>query len=274
MHNRILVVEDDHKTLITLAYRLEYAGYHVTQAPDGQTALDLLEQEAFAIVLTDILLGDIDGIEILHTAKLQSYRPVVILLTGHGSLDTSIAAVREGAYDYLLKPCPPEQLLASVEGAIKRYSSETQVRQAANNLLGALSGLTPETPHAPVAEDRNTATAPTSNLPETAHDQEVRIGELCIGSTRHEVTFQQRSLKVTPMEYALLQYLSERPGQVCRCNDIVRHTHGLETNESDAQNLLRSHIRNLRRKLDPDYLVNVRGTGYMLVDPNDYADIG
>ncbi len=268
MSAHILVVEDDTKTRMTLAYRLEYAGYQVTQVADGRSALAMLEEDTFDVVLTDILLGDIDGVEVLHTARLQAYRPAVILLTGHGSLDTSIAAVREGAYDYLLKPCAPDHLLTTIEGALKQYRAEQQMREAASNLLGALKGsgsTMPDTPPgnlpaAVLAEPHAPAASEQSSTP-------IRIGALTLGSTRHEVSFDDQLVHVTPMEYALLYYLAQHAGQICRCYHIVQYTHGIETNDSDAQSLLRSHIRNLRKKIDPAYLVNDRGMGYMLIDP-------
>lgn len=262
MRSHILIVEDDPVTRMALTYRLSYAGYHVTQATDGETAIELLEQQVFDVVLTDIVLGTIDGIEVLHTARLQTYRPEVILLTGHATLDTSIAAIRAGACDYLQKPCSDEALLTCLERAVQRHSSEKQICQAARNILAAFAE-----PH---LSGRRVEVEPTTGGERgspPASGQVLVIGDLVIGKTRHEVTFQGQTLHITPMEYALLRYLAERPGQLCAGQDIVRYTHGLDTDAADAQTLLRSHIRNIRKKMSPDYLVNDRGNGYMLVDP-------
>lgn len=264
MKTHILIVEDDVNTRVMLAYRLEYAGYHVTQAPDGETALRLLEEHTYNVVLTDIVLGNIDGMDVMHAARRQPYSPEVVLLTGHGSLETSITALRTGAYDYLLKPCTSEQLLKSIAGAIKRHTAETALRDAATTVLANLQGRNthretpagepqPPQPHAPESQPVLAGT--------------VQIGALTVGTSRYDVRFQGQPVRLTPTEYALLRYLAERSGQLCSCQDIVRSTHGLTVDEAEAQAMVRSHIRNVRKKLDAAYLVNERGSGYMLVAP-------
>lgn len=270
----ILVVEDDRNMGIALTSWLQHAGYRVTQAPDGETAIDLMEQHVFDVVLTDLIMGSINGIEVLQTANLQAYRPEVIVLTGHGSLDTSLAALRARAYDYLLKPCNAEQVLACVEGAIQRRLSELQIRQAASALITALTNQqTQTTAHTPAPMPElvgSTADIP-PGVPGSSYQrgiQPMQVGELFLGDSRHEVLFRGKPVRLTPIEYTLLTFLAQQPGQMYRCRDIVHCTHGVDTNDTDAQTLLRSHIHNLRKKLDPAYLVNDRGSGYMLVNPD------
>lgn len=258
MKAHILLVEDDAKARLALTYRLQYAGYHVTQALNGETAILLLEQDTFDVVLTDIVLGDIDGIEVLHRARIQPYRPAVILLTGHATLDTSLAALRAGAYDYLMKPCTDDALLACVAAAVERSRAEQRLIEAADliaTLYGPPEGMTH--PRMPVSAETETDPA----------RQQFHIGTLSIGKTRQEVVLNGKPVHVTPTEYALLRCLAETPTQVRSYCDIVRYTHGFEATEADAQQLLKPHIRNLRRKLPPGYLHNDRGTGYRLVDP-------
>ncbi len=266
MEHHILLVEDDEQTRQMLAFRLEYAGYAVTQAEDGNRALALLRQGPFDVVLLDIILGDVNGLEVLRVAREQPYHPEVILLTGFGSLDSALTALRGGAYDYLLKPCPSEKLLVCVEGAVRRHSAEQHLRDAVVTLMPALSYY------------RDTDAVPTAvsarEIPERTVESDgvLRVGALSVGTTRYDVAFDGQRLQVTPTEFSLLRYLAERAGQVCLCGDIVRYTHGLDTNESDAQTMLRSHVRNIRRKIPRDYLVNNRGTGYMLIAPGRIED--
>jgi DNA-binding response OmpR family regulator len=262
MKPHVLVVEDDDNTRMTLAYLIQHAGYNVTQAHDGETALELLEQKTFHVVLTDIILGNVSGIDVLHAARHQLYRPEVILLTGHGSLDTAIDAVNEGAFAYLLKPCVDDKILSCIEGAAQRHTSERQIRDAAENLIKVLHHHTSRTTD---SDARNPAPG---TSPATASTQEmVRVGELAIGKTRHEVTFQGKYILLTPIEYALLSYLAQHVGSVCGYQDIIQVTHQLDTNDADAQMLLGPHIRNLRKKLAPAYIITVRGAGYKLVAP-------
>jgi len=261
MKQHILLVEDDTKARSMLAYLLQHSGYHVTQAASGETALDLLEREPFMVVLTDIVMGDVDGIEVLHTARLQSYRPAVILLTGHGTLESCQAALRAGAYDYLLKPCTDDELLACVARAVEHQQTEQRLREAAS-LITTLYQADTERIKRP-ADGASDNAPPVRKIPTP-----LRIGALTIGASRKNVTLNENPVHVTPIEYTLLCCLAETPGSVRTYSDIVRYTHGLETDEAEAQILLRVHISNLRKKLSPANIVNNRGTGYMLVDPN------
>jgi len=93
-----------------------------------------------------------------------------------------------------------------------------------------------------------------------------RIGALTIDTHRREVWYHDQCLHRTPTEYAILDCLSARPHQVIPYEDIVIHTHGQRVAPEEARKLLTTHIRNLRRKLDPHLIVGVRGMGYMLTD--------
>lgn len=255
--SHILVVEDDHDTLRKIAYRLQYAGYEVTQAASGEAALDLLEMDSFNVVVTDILMGQVGGIEILHTARRLTAPPAVILLTGHGALDTCIDALRAGAYDYLLKPCSPEHLLACVAGAVQRHQAEQQLRDAAAILTGQ-------------ARDAASAAAtlPGSEPPVQRPSQMLRVGRLVVGQSRHEVWFCDDRVRTTPIEYTLLRYLAEHTGELCPCSEIVLQTHGLRLDDTEAYALVKSHVQNLRKKLHRSYLVKGEGRSYMLLNPD------
>ncbi|KAB8141815.1 response regulator transcription factor [Chloroflexia bacterium SDU3-3] len=253
----ILLVDDDNTMRRALASWLTLAGYRVTQAPDGEAAIDHLEQTHFAVVITDIVMGDIDGIEVLHTARCLTRRPAVILLTGHGSLESAVAAVRSGAHDYLLKPCDEEYLLNSVADAVQRYQSEQRLRDAAQILTDFLHVGAPNTGAA-------IATSPPANL---------RVGEISIGTSRKQVWIGSRQVQLTPIEYALLCYLAERPEQVHRYSAIVRSTHQLNLDEFEAKGLLRTHFLNLRKKLGSAYFATDRGIGYMLTIPRSEAEL-
>lgn len=247
----ILLVEDDELLRRALSYWLTFAGYRVTQAANGEAAIDLLEHTAFAVVLTDIVMGDVDGIEVLHTARRMAQRPAVILLTGHGSLETAVAAVRAGAHDYLIKPYDEDALLECVRSAAARFQAEQRVQAAARVLVDLLHPGSAST------------AAPGNDAPGTT----IRVGAITIGTSRKQVWFEQRPVQLTPIEYTLLCQLAERPGQVQRYSAIARHTHQLELDEAEAKGLLRTHFLNLRKKLDPRYFSTDRGIGYILEEP-------
>jgi DNA-binding NtrC family response regulator len=105
MSANILLVEDDPAARLALSRMLESVGYQVATAPDGSTAITMLSETSFDVVVSDMRLPDIDGVEVLQVATSLPFPPSVVLLTGYGTLDTAIAALRAGASDYLLKPC-------------------------------------------------------------------------------------------------------------------------------------------------------------------------
>jgi DNA-binding response OmpR family regulator len=266
MAARILLVEDDTTARLLLAKVLKGADYDVTTVASGGAALELLEQQSFDVVITDIRLGKIDGIEVLKAARTQSYTPSVILLTGYGSLQTALDALRAGASDYLLKPCPPTELLACVARVIQSRKEEQNQMAALRTIAQGLAQLQRNTqsdfPPTATPTDTNRTTGEPA-------DRYVRVGQLVIDSFRHSVTFDGQALRVTPIEYALLHCLAMAQGRVQSYSDIVRHTHGHETDDIEAQALLKAHVHNLRRKIDPAYLINVRGSGYMLAEPEN-----
>ncbi len=260
MSAKVLLVDDDEKMRRALATWLSYAGFSVTQAASGEEAIDVLERDLFAVVITDIVMGDVDGIEVLHTARRLPYRPSVILLTGHGSLETAMAAVRVGAQDYLLKPCDEEVLLACVQKAAKRYLTEQRLREAAH----ALALYTQDVEVARATPTPSAAPQLTTNI--------LQIGSITIGASRKHVWFNARPVQLTPIEYALLAFLAQGKGQVHRYSAIVRHTHQLELDDAEAKGLLRTHFLNLRKKLDPGYFVTDRGIGYMMIEPEQHVE--
>jgi DNA-binding response OmpR family regulator len=99
-------------------------------------------------------------------------------------------------------------------------------------------------------------------------DRYMRVGQLHIDTYRHEVSFAEKPLHLTPTEYMIVACLAATPGRVVSYGDIVRSIRGYEIEESEAHELLRTHIRNLRRKVDRRYVVSVYAVGYMLDEPD------
>ncbi|MGQ9547298.1 MAG: response regulator transcription factor [Roseiflexus sp.] len=252
-HGRVLLVEDDSAALTSLRRILEGAGYRVTAVTDGETACRYLEMEDYGgydVVLTDLRLAEVDGLAVLRAARRLPDPPEVVLLTGYGTLGTAIEAFRAGVYDYLLKPCKPEELLDAIAGALhRRYDHALQ-----------LAALREEVRHAVHELDEQSIVEQVRHL---------RIGDLLIDRFNRRVIFHNRVIQVTPTEYELLLCLAEARGRTLSFREIVHrvyiHPH-VETDD-DAHQLLKTHIHNLRHKIDPAYIVNVRGIGYRLIDP-------
>jgi DNA-binding NtrC family response regulator len=115
--NSVLIVEDDDAYRSFLVAEMGELGYQVYGEADGRRALARLEAEAFDVVLMDLRLPGLDGMAILREVRRQGIEAQVVMLTGHGSIDTAIEAMKLGAYDYLTKPCDIEEMRAVVERA-------------------------------------------------------------------------------------------------------------------------------------------------------------
>ncbi len=110
----ILLVDDDPIILRTMAPALEREGYAVRTAATGERALEILGGPPYGLVISDLVMDHVDGIAVLRRAKQADPTCMVMLLTGHGDLDSAIAALRLGADDYLLKPCEASELFFRV----------------------------------------------------------------------------------------------------------------------------------------------------------------
>src|SRR5438067_9630376 len=124
----LLVVDDEESVAVTMGAILEMDGYQVAISTTGADALRRLNETAFDLVLTDLRLDDTDGLNIVSEVCRLQPETVSIILTGYASLESAIKALREGAYDYLIKPCDVEELRATVARGVERRQLGTQLR--------------------------------------------------------------------------------------------------------------------------------------------------
>ena len=117
---RVLVVDDQRNMRITTGIVLRQAGYEVAEAEGGAAAIERIRSEPFDVVLTDLRMGDVDGMEVLRSAVEISPAVQVIVMTAYGSIESAVEAIRRGAYDYVSKPFKEEELLLRVEKALER----------------------------------------------------------------------------------------------------------------------------------------------------------
>jgi two-component system response regulator HydG len=121
----ILVVDNEPSVRVTLTMLLK--GHHLLEAGDGQAALDVLRGEAVDLVITDLKMADVTGLDVLREAKLIAPETEVILLTGHGTVESAVEAMRVGAFDYVTKPFEPSELLHRVQNALERHRLRREV---------------------------------------------------------------------------------------------------------------------------------------------------
>ncbi|MCG6973002.1 MAG: response regulator [Desulfobacterales bacterium] len=131
MKIRILLVDDEKEYVETLAERLRNRGFHVTEAFSGSEAVEKLKGYNFDVTVLDVKMPGMSGIETLDEIKKLKPLTEVLMLTGHGTIETAIEGMKKGAYDYLLKPCKMDLLLEKINGAYERKSEhEERIRKA------------------------------------------------------------------------------------------------------------------------------------------------
>ena len=137
MENRssVLVVDDAELERMFLKRLLEKAGYRVSAAADGAVAIRKIKENIYDLVITDLKLGDHDGMDVLKAAKVQSSAPEVILITAYGTIESTVKAMKLNAFDYLTKPLDSERVLGTVRQALERRKLKNEVKSLRTQLV-------------------------------------------------------------------------------------------------------------------------------------------
>ncbi len=166
MGAKILVIDDDTSFCIMLKTFLHKKGFDVTNAFNAEEARELIQKQTFDIVLTDIRLPDSDGLEILKAAKEISRSTQVILMTGYTDIKTAVRAMKIGAYDYVGKPINPDEILYTIEQALKKtvekQNPEKPAKAAAAKSASGISFVKGISPHADQLHEYISLVAPTN----------------------------------------------------------------------------------------------------------------
>ena len=126
---RVLVVDDEESLRFFLTRGLKKAGYGVDAAASGQEAIERLSEVSFDVVLSDIVMPDVSGLDVLGAVHEMDKDAVVILMTAHGTVENAIDALRLGAFDYLTKPFEMQELLVRIDRGLDRRSVERENRK-------------------------------------------------------------------------------------------------------------------------------------------------
>ncbi len=134
LQKKILLVDDEEIIRKSFLKDFEYENYAVTTAASGKEAITMLENDRFDIVLTDLVMQEIDGIDVLNKAKKLNPESITIILTGYGDMASAIEALRLGADDYLLKPCDADELLLRIARCLEKQEAFRKVKLYENIL--------------------------------------------------------------------------------------------------------------------------------------------
>ena len=238
MAAKILIVEDEEKLARFIELELTHEGYEVNKAADGRTALDMALDEEYDLILLDIMLPGLNGLEVLRRLHNEKQTPV-ILLTARDSVMDKVSGLDAGAVDYITKPFAIEELLARIRVALKYRH----------------------------AQDAQTSGAPKGSGSDVKLEEGVLVwGPLKLDDKRRTVTYDGHNISLTNREFLMLKILLENHDIVLSRDTLLDRVCGYdyigETNVVDV------YIRHLRSKIDDVFGVKmiqtVRGAGYVI----------
>ena len=221
----ILVVDDEARIVKLVRDYLERAGFDVLSAQDGETALTLARVEQPDLIVLDLMLPGVDGLDVCRRLRQVSGVPI-IMLTARVEEADRIVGLELGADDYVTKPFSPRELVARVRATLRRASGEV---------------------------------GPSSIL---------RAGDMELDTAALAATVAGEPVDLTPTEFQVLATLVRQPGRIFSREQLLEAVHGVAFDGFDRS--VDSHIKNLRRKIEPDprrptYIQTVYGVGYRFV---------
>jgi DNA-binding response OmpR family regulator len=222
---RILLVDDEHAVQTLLTYPLRKDGYEVISAHDGQEALDRFAEQRFDLVVLDLMLPKLDGVEVCRRLRSRSQVPI-IMLTAKGDEIDKVVGLEMGADDYITKPFSMREFRSRVKAALRR-----------SRMLGQRE----------------------------SDAQPIQSGDLAIDFDRREVTVGDESVKLTFVEFEILAALASSPGRVLNRETLLEHVWGdSEYRDPRTIDVHIRHLREKieQEAKSPEYLLTVRGVGY------------
>lgn len=221
---RILVIEDEYKIANSIKKGLEQESLAVDVAYNGKDGFDLASSENFEVIILDLMLPDMDGMEICRNLRAGAVHTPILILTAKGQLEDKVEGLNSGADDYLVKPFAFSELLARVKALGRRPK----------NSLGTVLGL----------------------------------ADLTLDTIKYEVKRDNKEIKLSKREFALLEYLLRHPNMVLTKDQIINNV--WEYDADVLPNTIEVYIGYLRNKIDSPFknkkplIHTVRGFGYKI----------
>jgi len=226
MSKTILVIDDEPKIVEICTDYLTAAGFNVTAANDGPQGLALARKEKPDLVVLDLMLPGMDGLDVCRELRRESNTPI-IMLTARVEESDKLVGLELGADDYLTKPFSPRELVARVRTVLRRLS-------------------------------------------EPSPAEVIRAGNLTLDRARYRALLPDREVPLTPTEFEILSALASQPGRIFSRAQLLTVARGVAF--ESYERAIDSHIRNLRRKIEPGegeprYIITVHGVGYKFAEP-------
>jgi two-component system alkaline phosphatase synthesis response regulator PhoP len=225
MAKKILVIDDEPKIVEICQDYLVKAGFEVVHAYDGPTGLAMARHSQPDLVVLDLMLPGMDGLDVCREVRRESNVPI-IMLTARVEEADKLIGLELGADDYMTKPFSPRELVARVRTVLRRGTGNPQA-----DLIHA--------------------------------------GDLTLDRNHYAARFPDREIPLTPTEFELLATLASQPGRIFSRSQLLTAVRGVAF--ESYERAIDSHIRNLRRKIEPEesemrYIITVHGAGYKFVE--------
>jgi two-component system, OmpR family, alkaline phosphatase synthesis response regulator PhoP len=229
MRRRILVVEDDRTLRQTLSFNLTREGYEVTTAADGETALEAARNQPIDLILLDVMLPGMSGVEVLRVLRRDGVGTPVIMVSAKGDEIDRVVGLQVGADDYVTKPFSRPELLARIEAVLRRRRTE------------------------PIGEERS---------------ERIQLGQIAVDVGRRRVTIGERPLHLTTKEFDLLAFMASHPGRIFTRDQLLARVWGYDyAGDGRTVDVHISWLRSkLREPEGRNYFRTVRGVGYAFAE--------
>ncbi|MCJ8007667.1 response regulator [Lederbergia wuyishanensis] len=231
--DKVLVVDDEPSIVTLLRFNLEKAGFSVITAEDGKTGLDMAMAEKPDLIILDLMLPGMDGMDVCKTLRQEKVKTPIFMLTAKDDEFDKVLGLELGADDYLTKPFSPREVIARVKAILRRTNMN-------------------EIPE------------------EVVKDEVIEIGELTIFPEKYEAALSGTKLELTPKEFELLLYLANNQGKVLSRHQLLDAVWNYDF--AGDSRIVDVHVSHLREKIETDtkqpvYIKTIRGFGYKLEKP-------
>jgi len=217
MSQKILVIDDEVKIVEICSDYLHAAHFDVITASDGLQGLTLARAQKPDLVVLDLMLPGMDGLDVCRTLRRESNVPI-IMLTARVEEPDKLIGLELGADDYITKPFSARELVARIRTVLRRASGD-------------------------------------------ASSDVIRVGEVTLDRAHYQASLPDRSVSLTSTEYELMATMMSQPGRIFTRSQLLNAVRGVAF--ESYERAIDSHIRNLRRKLEPgEYIITVHGIGY------------
>lgn len=260
--DNVLIVDDERSKWSVWHAALEKTGYSVYQADNADQARRLLDKQEFGLALVNLQKnGKVGGMDLLDWLKGAHPTIDVIMITSYATMNTSIEALRKGAYDYLVTPVNSVEVVSRVDRCMaeRRESAErlAVIEQIEIRLNHLKQQLLPE------------------GVERSSHEYILETSHIIVDRRKRLVVKDGEPVQLSPTEFDMLDYLVSNADRVVSASELIRAVQGYDMDEMEARPIVRVNIRRLRQKIEdntthPHYILTVRSKGYRFITSNGH----